>query len=138
VSLRERGDRTFRGRSSRVPDPGADADHLLERARRRSESRRAAAAELVAAGDLRRSRLSRAARELLMEKLSGLVAAVSLAGSAAEDRDHDLDLLLRAAPTSGDATIITGDDGTVTIHGVALAALPLNAAGGTFEERISA
>jgi hypothetical protein len=138
VSLRERGDRTPRGRSSRVPDPGADAQHLLERAHRRSEARRTAAAELVAAGTLHRSRLSRAARELLLDKLSALVAVVSLTGAAAEDRDHDLDLLLRATPDGGNATIITGDDGTVTIHDVMLAAMPLHLAAGYSAERVPA
>lgn len=138
VSLRERGDRTPRGRSSRVPDPGADAEHLLERARRRSEARRAAAAELVAAGTLHRSRLSRAARELLLDKLSALVAAVSFGGGAAEHRDHDLDLLLRATRAKGDATVITGDDGTVTVHDVTLAAMPLRVADGYAEARVSA
>ncbi len=138
VSLRERGDRTPRGRSSRVPDPGADAEHLLERARRRSEARRAAAAELVAAGVLHRSSLSRAARELLLDKLSQLVASVSLADGAAQDRDHDLDLLLRATPAKGDATTIVGEDGTVTIHDVMLEAMPLYAADGYSEAQVPA
>lgn len=138
VSLRERGDRTPRGRSSRVPDPGADAQHLLERAQRRSEARRAAAAELVAAGALHRSRLSRAARELLLDKLSALVAAASLGGVTAEDRDHDLELTLRASPSPGRATVITGDDGTVTIHDLTLAAMPLYAAGGRADEQVPA
>src|SRR6266705_3881403 len=39
VSLRERGDRAARGRSSRVPDPGADAQRLMARARQQSEAR---------------------------------------------------------------------------------------------------
>ena len=138
VSLRERGDRTPRGRNSRVPDPGADAEHLLDRARRRGEARRAAAAELVAAGALHGSRLSRAARELLLDKLSSLIAAVSAGGAAAEDRDHDLDLLLWATPARGEVTVITGDDGTVTIHDVRLAARPLHTAGEYAEERIPA
>jgi uncharacterized protein (TIGR02677 family) len=138
VSLRERGDRTPRGRSSRVPDPGADAEHLLERARRRSEARRAAAAELVAAGALHRSSLSRAARELLLDKLSPLVASVSLADGAAEDRDHDLDLLLRVTPAKGDATTIVGEDGTVTIHDVILEAMPLYVADGYSEAQVPA
>lgn len=139
VSLRERGDRTPRGRNSRVPDPGADAEQLLERARRRNEARRAAAAELAAAGRLHRVRLSRAARELLLDKLSPLVAAVSLADSPAEDRDHDLGLLLRACPAEGDTTVIAGDDGTVTIHDVVLSAHALHAADrGRFDMRTTA
>ncbi|MFE9958928.1 DUF2397 domain-containing protein [Micromonospora sp. NPDC005299] len=130
VSLRERGDRSARGRSSRVPDPGADAQHLLEQARRRNEARRAAAAELIAVGALHRSRLSRAARDLLLDKLSRLIVAVVAGGMAAEDSDADLDLLLRMTPARGQVTVVTGDDGTVTIHDVALVAQRLHAAGG--------
>ena len=126
VSLRERGDRSPRGRNSRVPDPGADAEQLLERARRRSEDRRAAAAELAAAGTLHRSRLSRAARDLLLDKLSPLIAAASLTGATAETRDHDLELLVRATPAKGDTTVIAGDDGTVTVHDLVLTASSLH------------
>jgi len=129
VSLRERGDRTARGRSSRVPDPGADAQRLMARAREQNEARHAAAAELVAAGSLHRSRLSRAARDLLLDKLSVLFAAVSVADAPVEHRDSDLGLLLRASPTKGTATVVAGDDGTVTIHDVTLVAMPLAATG---------
>jgi uncharacterized protein (TIGR02677 family) len=129
VSLRERGDRAARGRSSRVPDPGADAQRLLERARRQSEARQAAAAELVAAGSLHRSRLSRAARHLLLDKLSFLFSTASSDASVAEHRDTDLWLLLRATRTPGQATVVTGDDGTITIDDLTLVALPLGADG---------
>jgi uncharacterized protein (TIGR02677 family) len=129
VSLRERGDRAARGRSSRVPDPGADAQRLLERARRQSEARQVAAAELLAAGSLHRSRLSRAARDLLLDKLSVLFAAVSSGGTVAEHRDTDLGLLLRATRTPGRATVVAGDDGTITIDDLTLVALPLGATG---------
>ncbi|MCW6003497.1 DUF2397 domain-containing protein [Micromonospora sp. CPCC 205371] len=125
VSLRERGDRAARGRSSRVPDPGAETQRLLELARRQSEAGRAAATELVAAGSLHRSRLSRAARELLLHKLSGLFANVSIKREIVEQPDVDLGLVLRAIPTPGTATVVTGDDGTVTIDDVTLIALPL-------------
>lgn len=138
VSLRERGDRSPRGRNSRVPDPGADAARLLERARRRSEARRAAAAELAAAGTLHRSRLSRAARELLLDKLSPLIATASLTGTAAEARDHDLELLVRATPAKGDMTVIAGDDGTVTVHDLVLTASPLPAGDRRFDVRLPA
>lgn len=130
VSLRERGDRAARGRSSRVPDPGADAQRLLARAHRQNEARHAAAAELIAAGSLHRSRLSRAARDLLLEKLSALFAAVSTGGSTVELRDADLGLVLRATPAKGAATVVAGDDGTVTIHDITLIAMPVGAAGG--------
>jgi uncharacterized protein (TIGR02677 family) len=129
MSLRERGDRAARGRSSRVPDPGADAQRLLARARQRSEARQAAAAELVAAGSLHRKRLSPAARDLLLDKLSALFAAAFTGNTMVEHRDADLGLLLRATPAMGEVTVIASDDGTVTIHDVALVAMPLSAVG---------
>jgi uncharacterized protein (TIGR02677 family) len=130
VSLRERGDRTARGRTSRVPDPGRDTERLLAAAQRHAQARHAAAAELIAAGSLHRSRLSRAARSLLLEKLSVLFAAVGGADGPVEHRDTDLGLLLRATPTGGGATVVTGDDGTVTVDNLTLLAVPLNAAVG--------
>jgi hypothetical protein len=129
VSLRERGDRTTRGRSSRVPDPGADSQRLLARARQRDEARRAAAAELLAAGSLHRSRLSRAATHLLLEKLSALLTDVSMRAATVDYPDTDLGLLLRATPGEGTVTVVTSDDGTVSIHDLRLVALPLDAAG---------
>jgi uncharacterized protein (TIGR02677 family) len=128
VSLRERGDRAARGRSSRVPDPGAETQRLLELARRQNEARRAAATELIAVGSLHRSRLSRAARELLLHKLSELFAVVSIGREMVERPDADLGLVLRAIWTPGTATVVTGDDGTVTVHDVTLVALPLGVA----------
>lgn len=128
VSLRERGDRTARGRSSRVPDPGADAQRLLARARERNEARQAAAAELVAAGSLHRSRLSRAATNLLLEKLSALLTDVSTRGAMVEHPDTDLQLILRATPAKGVATVVTSDDGTVSIHDLTLVVVPLQVA----------
>ena len=44
VSLRERGDRAMRGRSSRVPDPTADRLRLVADAQREAEQRQAAVA----------------------------------------------------------------------------------------------
>jgi uncharacterized protein (TIGR02677 family) len=127
VSLRERGDRTARGRTSRVPDPGADTQRLLAQARQKSEARRAAAAELVAAGSLHRARLSRAARDLLLEHLSTLFVALPAGGAPVEHRDTDLGMVLRATPDVGHATVVTSDDGTITIHDVALEARPVGA-----------
>jgi uncharacterized protein (TIGR02677 family) len=127
VSLRERGDRTARGRSSRVPDPGANTQRLLAQARQKSEARQAAAAELVAARSLHRARLSRAARDLLLEHLSTLFAALSAGGRPVEYRDTDLGLVLRATPDVGHATVVTSDDGTLTIHAVVLEARPVGA-----------
>ncbi|GAA3212423.1 DUF2397 domain-containing protein [Dactylosporangium siamense] len=125
VSLRERGDRAARGRSSRVPDPGTEAQRLVGLAHQRDAARRAAAAELLAAGPLHRSRLSKAARDLLLEKLSAVFAAVSTSATPIEHQDADLGLMLRATPANGDATIVTSADGAITIHDVQLVAVPI-------------
>jgi uncharacterized protein (TIGR02677 family) len=127
MSLRERGDRTARGRSSRVPDPGAHTQRLLAQARQKSEARQAAVAELVAAGALHRAHLSQAARDLLLEHLSTLFAALSVGSTPVEHRDTDLGLVLRATPDVRYATVVTSDDGTITIHAVALEARPVGA-----------
>ena len=65
----------------------------------------------------------------MLDKLSVLFAAVSVADAPVEHRDSDLGLLLRASPTKGTATVVAGDDGTVTIHDVTLVAMPLAAKG---------
>lgn len=113
VSLRERGDRTIRGRSSRVPDPTTDRAMLERDARQEAEYRRAVAAELIAAGRLHGARLSGAARDLLLDRLSELFARQ-------EDQrtDTDLGLVLIAEP--GPSTIIDGDDGRLTVDGLQL------------------
>jgi uncharacterized protein (TIGR02677 family) len=129
VSLRERGDRAARGRTSRVPDPGLDGERLIAAAEEQSQARHAAAAELAAAGSLHNSRLTRAARDLLLDNLADLLRAAGnpegAAGRTIERPDSDLDLILRADPSPGRATVIVSDDGTVTIDGVMLTAAPL-------------
>jgi uncharacterized protein (TIGR02677 family) len=122
VSLRERGDRTARGRSSRVPDPSADRRLLAEAARREAETRRAVAAELVAAGDLDGASLSRAARDLLLDKLADLLARHQQAAL-----DTDLGLVVAATP--GPSTVVRGDDGTLTIDGLQVVVRRVGAAG---------
>lgn len=114
VSLRERGDRTIRGRSSRVPDPQGDRLRLAAAARREAETRRAVAAELLAARHLHGARVSPAARDLLLDRLADL-----LARHQDESTDTDLGLVLSAA--GGASTTITSDDGTLTVDGLTLA-----------------
>jgi uncharacterized protein (TIGR02677 family) len=125
VSLRERGDRSSRGRTSRVPDPGAVTDRLLTQAQQQAQARRTAAAELVAIGALHRSRLSRAARDLLLDKLSVLFASTTNGGGAVEHRDSDLGLVLRANRSPGTTTVVASDDGTVTVDDLTIIAVPL-------------
>jgi uncharacterized protein (TIGR02677 family) len=113
VSLRERGDRAMRGRSSRVPDPTADRLRLIAEARREAEQRQAAAAELALTGSLHGAHISPAARNLLLD----LVADV-LARHREETVDHDVGLRLRAVP--GPDTVVTSPDGTTTFVGLSL------------------
>jgi uncharacterized protein (TIGR02677 family) len=107
VSLRERGDRAMRGRTSRVPDPTADRLRLTAEAQREAEQRQAAAAELALTGSLHRATISPAARDLLLDLVADL-----LARHRDETVDHDAGLRLRAIP--GPDTIVTSPDGTTT------------------------
>jgi uncharacterized protein (TIGR02677 family) len=113
VSLRERGDRAMRGRSSRVPDPTADRLRLTAEAQRETEQRRAAAAELALTGSLHRATISPAARGLLLD-----LVAEMLARHRHETVDHDVGLWLRAIP--GPDTVVTSPDGTTTFAGLSL------------------
>ncbi|ADP80452.1 DUF2397 domain-containing protein [Pseudofrankia inefficax] len=125
VSLRERGDRTARGRASRVPDAKAQTERLEAQAQERTRAREMAAAELLAAGGLHGSHLSRAARDLLLELVPALFTT---AAGGHEEADHpvsDLGLTLWGAPDPGSQTVINGDDGVLTIEGLLLWALPL-------------
>jgi uncharacterized protein (TIGR02677 family) len=113
VSLRERGDRAMRGRSSRVPDPTADRLRLTAEAQREAEQRQAAAAELALTGSLHGAAISPAARNLLLDLVADL-----LAGNRDETADHDVGLRLRAIP--GPDTVVTSPDGTTTFTGLSL------------------
>ena len=119
MSLRERGDRSARGRSSRVPDPGPDRVRLLAQAEVENARRRAAAAELASIGDLRGARISPAARDMLLERLADLLAINQKLDGPVESVDTDLGLVLRAEP-SEEFTVIRSDDGTLTIDGLVL------------------
>jgi hypothetical protein len=114
VSLRERGDRAIRGRTSRVPDPTADRLRLIADARREAEQRQAAASELALTGTLHGATISPAARDLLLDLLADLLTRGDT-GTV----DHDLGLRLSAHP--GADTVITSPDGATTVHGLRLA-----------------
>lgn len=107
VSLRERGDRTIRGRTSRVPDPTADRLRLTAEAEREAEQRQAAAAELALAGALHGATISPAARDLLLDLVGAL-----LAQQGEQVTDHDAGLRLRAVP--GPDTVVASPDGITT------------------------
>jgi uncharacterized protein (TIGR02677 family) len=120
LSLRERGDRAARGRASRVLDPGLEREMLLKEAQEEAERRAAAAAELIACGNLDGSRLSPAARGLLLDRFGALMAAEQDLREAAFDTDTSLGLTLTVVPAEGERTVIHSDDGTLTIHDLLL------------------
>jgi uncharacterized protein (TIGR02677 family) len=126
ISLRMRGDRTARGRTARVPDPGLDRERLLAEAQEEAERKAGAAAELLAVGDLSGAAISRAARDLLLERLSALLALAQELTTPVASRDTDLSLMLVATPLPGGETRVHSDDGQLTIHDLALSVLPLS------------
>ena len=121
LSLRERGDRTARGRSSRVPDPGLDRERLLAEAQAEADRKRAAAAELVAAGKLDDAHLTPAARELLLDRLGDLIAIDQVLSGPATSTDTDVNLVVTATPVQGRTTIHC-PDGDLTVYGLELRA----------------
>lgn len=129
LSLRDRGDRTARGRTAKVPDPGLDRDRLLAEAQAEEDRDRAAAAELVAVGDLHGARVSPAARNLLLDQFSRLLARDQELSAKAELTDTHLGLRLVAVPGDKIMTIVHSDDGDLMVHGIALAAGPAREAG---------
>ncbi|MFJ6530572.1 DUF2397 domain-containing protein [Streptomyces longwoodensis] len=121
VSLRKRGDRTARGRASRVPDPGMDIARLQEEAARELAARRAAGSELAAAHELNGVRLTPAARDLLLELVSSALARGKSLTEAVHAEDFDLDVAVEVAP-SGSDTVIRSHDGDTTFAHLALTA----------------
>ena len=116
IALRERGDRTARGRASRVPDPGMDRELLLAEARAEDELARAAAAELVAVGEMDGAHLSPAARDLLLDRLAVLLSSSQELAGPVESVNADLGFALLAEPLARGATIVHADDGTLTVE----------------------
>jgi uncharacterized protein (TIGR02677 family) len=129
LSLRERGDRAARGRTSRVPDPGLEREAVLAQSRQEAQRLRATAAELAAAGDLHGARLSPAARDLLLELLADLLSLNQDLSEPAETVESDLGIVLRADPQSGATTVVDAADGALTVEGLRLTVTALAAAG---------
>jgi len=116
MSLRERGDRAARGGTARVPDPGLDREVLLAEARIEADRARAAATELIAVGRLNGSRLSPAARDMLLDRLADLLATFQELTEPAESVDVDLGFVLHAEPRPGVTTVVRADDGILTVE----------------------
>ncbi|WP_280265613.1 DUF2397 domain-containing protein [Nocardia wallacei] len=118
VSLRERGNRVARGRTSRVPDSTADRALIEAAAREEARHSHDAAVELAAAGRLDGTRLSPGARTVLLEELARLLAIQTDPALPTTITNHDLGLGLEATP--GGHTTVHSPDGTLIVHGYAL------------------
>ncbi|MFB6641558.1 DUF2397 domain-containing protein [Streptomyces chartreusis] len=125
VSLRERGDRTARGRTARVPDPGMDIARLQEEAARDLAARQTAGAELAASGALDGTRLTPAARDLLLELVSMALTKELSPSQAVRVEDVDLNIAVEIAESDTD-TVIRSDDGDTTFLALAVTARPGN------------
>lgn len=124
LSLRDRGDRVSRGRSSRVPDPAVDRRKIDAIVHAEAQRLRNAAIELAAAGNLNNARLSPIARDVMLEEFSRLLSEQPNPSIAYKRTNHDLGLTLHSAP--GGETVVHSTDGSVTIHGLRLAVLPID------------
>ena len=120
VSLRERGDRSPRGRTARIPDPTPDRTRADALATQESQERAAAVEELCGAGDLNGAHVSDLARTLLLDALGELLARSRSLDSPARVDDHDLGLSLTAEP--GPDTVVHCPDGDLTVHALSLRA----------------
>ncbi len=121
VSIRERGDRTPRGKAARVADHGPQKARLAAERRQEAERRERAVAELVAVGDrLGEVRLSAAALAVLIELVGRATARFGPELSGARAGLVDADVTLWIEPADGVMTVrsATGD---LTVHGFRMA-----------------
>jgi uncharacterized protein (TIGR02677 family) len=122
VALRERGERSQRGRAASVEDHTAHKALLMARARAEASARAEAAAELRAlAGQLNRARLSPAAKALFEELFTGALNSVSGNLAALDGARRDLDELdialgLRVEPAA--RTLVHSAEGDFEIEGL--------------------
>jgi uncharacterized protein (TIGR02677 family) len=123
ISIRERGDRTPRGRLVRVADHGAQKERLAADRRLEADRREQAVAELLAVGDrLDEVRLSAAAFHVLAELLGQATARFGpdLAGASAALIDANL--VLWVEPSDRSITVHSAS-GDLTVHGFRLTVL---------------
>jgi uncharacterized protein (TIGR02677 family) len=120
VSLRERGDRTPRGRLVRVADHRAQKERLVAERRREAARRQQAVGELLAVGDrLHEVRLSGTALQVLLELLAQAMARFGPELGGARAGLVDADVVLWVEPAAGPATVRTAV-GDLTVDGFRL------------------
>jgi len=116
VSLRERGDRAAVGRSSPVPNPDMERALVEAEAAAEADALAVAVSELVAAASLAGSRLTPAARDVVLDQLA---VAFSLhqgdLRTPVAVTDPTLQIELVLTPSAQD-TVITSTDGTLRVH----------------------
>ncbi|MFI0777298.1 TIGR02677 family protein [Streptomyces sp. NPDC021212] len=121
LSLRERGDRTARGRSSRVPDPGTDRIWLTAQAEQEAGRLRAAVAELIAARTMHGAQVSEYAREVLLDYVGDFMARhqVLPPDEPVTMPFEDVGMSLVVTYSKGRNTVVRSPDGTCcVIHGL--------------------
>ena len=111
ISLRERGDRIARGRTSPIPDTAMFDAISLREAREEEARRHLGATELVAAGTLDGVKLSAAAEELFLNEVSRM--SVSSEPDAVSE-NLEAGFSLRRKPIAGSSTVILSG-GSLTI-----------------------
>jgi hypothetical protein len=117
VSIRERGDRTPRGRVVRVADHGPQKERLAAERRREAEQREQAVAELLAVGDrLDEVRLSAPAFQVLVELLGQATARFGPDLAGANAALIDAGVVLWVQPT-GTVTTVRSTSGDLTVEG---------------------
>ncbi len=117
VSVRSRGDRGARGRTSKILDDPMTEQSLLAEAREADERRAASVAELAAAAPrLATTRLSGEALGVLCELLTLAMAQRDTAADSGSATDPVRGLRVTVANTPGQATRIHSHAGTLTLH----------------------
>lgn len=117
ITLRERGDRSARGRTATVRDATMETQLAYREAVAQMERRKLAAVELIAAGTLDGVRLSVGAQELLHTELTLI--------DQSSDMSENLEagFRLRREPIAGVSAILF-DEGVFTVHGYRLTVTP--------------
>jgi uncharacterized protein (TIGR02677 family) len=125
VSVRSRGDRGARGRTSRILDDPIGRESLLAQARVAEARRRAAAEELItAAPNLDAVTLSPGALGALCELLTLAMAQRAHPTDAGEAADPVRGLRLTLTPSAGHTTRVRSAAGVLTLSDTRLAVVP--------------
>jgi uncharacterized protein (TIGR02677 family) len=122
VSVRSRGDRGARGRTSRIVDDPITEQALLAEARHVDKKRSEAVTELVeAAPTIEESRLSHGALDVFCELLTMAMAQRERAEDVGAAADPVRGLKLTVTPEEGRTTTIKTAGGTLTLHNASVA-----------------